>query len=603
MFWAGVATVVRLFTHSTEEGSEPNASDATDSSELQEISSTQRESSDTISQVSLREWPPKKSLSTGSSFSEAMKDCVTADQQRRAEQNAMALNSLLSEELTRTGQWIQDNRGELISSQTAGLWPNSNQTAAEVTPVRTGCSGTPKDNDSPASKDTDAILEGMTYVGGMNYAKYRLEARRAKTSGKQKTRPPALCVQDKLARDGTTSTTSSRKSSAYRVVEEAATARFAVLQAETEAQRALACLADTRAECNEQHKVMTAELEALQDSVKGSLRRATQQTTVQAAKMDAMGYRLEEMKDLFLQRELRVEARLAELSDQIRTQSGAVSHTRTPEIEQTETAEPIASTSKMVPMRTPNPSITLKTSPKTQPNVVIPPPINERTTKVHVCTPNPLSDTSMPPATSLTRTRDQRVDPMPITSSTFDLNDTTATAGSRTSSTEEEAYATARMRTTGTNSLFLTASEGMLTGKPCASSTRQKDNANGELSVQATRGSQDNSPAPSEGEEMISPEQLRFTAAISKAMSKELAPLLAGRDQTQAKPSVYRGSKESSIDCWIPVMRRYLQRTKAKQPLTIKLGALSDTWKVKLAITLSTKPSPKGIPLKWYLNG
>ena len=395
----------------------------------------------------------------------------------------MALNSPLSEELIRTGQWIQDNRGELASPQTAGLWPNSNQTAVEVTLMRIGCSGAPKDNDSPASKDTDAILEGMTYVGGMNYAKYRLEACRAKTSGKQKTRAPTLCVQDELARHGATSTTSSRRSSAYRAVEEAAAARTAMLQSETEAQRALARLADTRAECNEQHKVMTAELEALQDSVKGSLMSATQQTTVQAAKVDAMGFRLEEMKDFFLQRELRVEARLAELSDQIRTQIGAptsVSHTRTLETEHTGTAEPIASTSKMVPMRTPNPSITLETSPKMQPKVVIPPPINKRTTKVHVCMPNPLSDTSIPPATSLTQTRDQGVDPMPITLSTLDLTDTRATAGSHTSSTEDEAYDAASMRT-GTNSLFLTASEGMLTGKPCASSTRQKDNANGEI--------------------------------------------------------------------------------------------------------------------------
>ena len=134
------------------------------------------------------------------------------------------------------------------------------------------------------------------------------------------------------------------------------------------------------------------------------------------------------MKDFFLHRALRVEARLAELSDQIRTQSGAVSHTRTPEVEQIEVAEPIESTSKMVPMRTPNPSITLTTSPKTQPKVVILPPINKRATKVHVCTPNPLSDIPMPSMTSLTRTRDQGVDPMPITSSTFDLADTRATA-------------------------------------------------------------------------------------------------------------------------------------------------------------------------------
>ena len=323
------------------------------------MSSTQRESSDIISQARWREWSSAESLLTGSSSSEAMSDSDSVDQQRRKEQNAMALSSPVSEELIRTGQWIQDNRGELASHQTADLWPNSNQTAVDVTPVRAGCTGTPKDNDSPASKDTNAILEGMTYVGGMNYAKYRLEACRAKTSGKQRTRPPTLCVQDELTRenasscrDGTASTTSSRRSSVYRAVEEAAAARTAMLQAEAEAQRALARLADTRAECIEQHKVMTAELEAMQDSVKCSLRSAIQQTTVQAANVDAMGHRLNEMKDLLLQRELRIEVRLAELSDQMRTR-GAVSQPMTSEAEQAEVAKPVASTSKTVPMRTP----------------------------------------------------------------------------------------------------------------------------------------------------------------------------------------------------------------------------------------------------------
>ena len=181
-------------------------------------------------------------------------------------------------------------------------------------PVRAGFSKAPKDDNSPASKDTDAILEGMTYVGLMNYDKYHQEACRAKASGKQKMRRPALCVHDELTREnassyrgGTVSTTSSRRSSAYRAVEEAVAARTAMLQAEAGAQRALARLADTRTECNEQHNVMTAELEALQDSVKCSLRAATQQTTVQAAKADAMGYRLEEIKDILLQRELRME--------------------------------------------------------------------------------------------------------------------------------------------------------------------------------------------------------------------------------------------------------------------------------------------------------
>ena len=248
-----------------------------------------------------------------------------------------------------------------------------------------------------------------------------------------------------------------------------------------------------------------------------------------------MGYRLEEMKDPFLQRDLRMEVKIAELSNQMHTLDAA-SRAVAPETEQAKVVEPIAFTSKMVPMRTPNQPVTLKTSPKTEPKVLKPPQTGKKTTKVHVCAPNSLSAVQLPSMMSLTRTRDQGVDPMTTTSSTVDLTDTRATAGSHTSSAEDEAYTTARVRTAGTSSMFLTASEGILTGNhPRASSTRKKDNVNGELSMQATRGSRDNSPAPSEGEEVISPEQLRFTAATSKAMSIELAPLLAGRDPTQAR--------------------------------------------------------------------
>ena len=247
------------------------------------------------------------------SLSEAIYDRVTVDQQRREEQNAIALNrdsSPVSEELIRTGQCIQDNRGKLT--------PSSNQTAADVTPVRAGCWRAPGNDGSPGSPDstnTEATLESMTYIGGMNYAKYRLEASQAKGSGKQKkVRPPTLCVESELShdnassnREGTISTTSSRRSSAFRAVEEAAAARTAMLQAEAEAQRGLAPLADIRAECNEQHNVLTAEPEAMENSVKSSLMAANQQNTVQFAKVDAMGYRLEEMKNFFLQRELRME--------------------------------------------------------------------------------------------------------------------------------------------------------------------------------------------------------------------------------------------------------------------------------------------------------
>ena len=83
---------------------------------------------------------------------------------------------------------------------------------------------------------------------------------------------------------------------------------------------------------------------------------------------------------------------------------------------------------------------------------------------------------------------------MTTTSSVIDLTDTKATAGSQTSRVEDDTYATVKVRTTGAGSIFLMASEGVFAGNPWASSTRKKDSPNGDLSMQATKGSQDNSP-------------------------------------------------------------------------------------------------------------
>ena len=163
-------------------------------------------------------------------------------------------------------------------------------------------------------------------------------------------------------------------------------------------------------------------------------------------------------------------------------------------------------------------------------------------------------------------TRDQGVDPM----STIYLDssvDTKATLGSQT---EGATFATAPISMSGPDSLYLTADlsadHGLPSGTSCASSTRKKDEI-ADLSIQATLGSHDRTregEAKVEEGEAISPEQLRFTAAISKAMSKELAPLLAGRDLAKARPNVYRGSKDGSIDGWILIMQRYLKRTQTK---------------------------------------
>ena len=63
---------------------------------------------------------------------------------------------------------------------------------------------------------------------------------------------------------------------------------------------------------------------------------------------------------------------------------------------------------------------------------------------------------------------------MTTTSSVIDLTDTKATAGSQISSVEDDTYATAKVKTSGTRSMFLAASEGVLAGNPCVSSTRKK---------------------------------------------------------------------------------------------------------------------------------
>ena len=54
---------------------------------------------------------------------------------------------------------------------------------------------------------------------------------------------------------------------------------------------------------------------------------------------------------------------------------------------------------------------------------------------------------------------------MTTTSSTIDLTDTKATADSHTSSVENDTYDAANAKPAGTNSMFLTASEGIFRGQ------------------------------------------------------------------------------------------------------------------------------------------
>ena len=77
-------------------------------------------------------------------------------------------------------------------------------------------------------------------------------------------------------------------------------------------------------------------------------------------------------------------------------------------------------------------------------------------------------------------------------------------------------------------------------------------------------------------DELISPEKLKFTEATSKAMAKELAPLSANRNQTAVRPTLYRGSKDGTVEEWLLVMKRYLERVYSNASPVDKAWAIID---------------------------
>ena len=77
-------------------------------------------------------------------------------------------------------------------------------------------------------------------------------------------------------------------------------------------------------------------------------------------------------------------------------------------------------------------------------------------------------------------------------------------------------------------------------------------------------------------DELISPEQLKFTEAISKTITKALVPLIANRDQTAVRPTLYRGSKDGTVEEWLLVMKRYLERVYSNASPVDKAWAIID---------------------------
>ena len=531
-----------------------------------------------------------------SRFSDDMSDEVTIAQQRKEELAAMvppSESSSVSENSRRTEQWVDETCRDRTNEMEEG-WPNSNVTNGFV--AEEGCSRAPPTKEAEPGSQTD-MEQDLTYVGGMSYAiPQGLGTTRGPTRvcayGKhKKVQPPMLNAGERRqeasrVRSMTGSLASSQRSSVYKTV---------LLDAQAETQRALAGLASTRAECNEQHLAIVENIKAMQTMREG-LQVSDQLRTaqnVQNARVDALGHRMGEMNDMLMARELRVETQINDLSNQMHTVLNAIDVMRRGRslprqrsasggvrdgspVRVSEPTRPSQAVKSELPSAL-KPSTSRPAVPATRKdggaagNLLRATLDAERKpARVQMRGHHDSAESSMPSAAQGT-TRDQGVDPMSTiyldSSVEVDLSGTKATLGSQT---EGAAFTTAPISMSGPDSLYLTADlsadHGLPSGTPCASSTRKKDEI-ADLSVQATHGSHDrirDMETKVEEGEAISPEQLRFTAVISKAMSKELAPLLAGRDLAQARPNVYRGSKDGSIDGWILIMQRYLKRTQTK---------------------------------------
>ena len=119
-------------------------------------------------------------------------------------------------------------------------------------------------------------------------------------------------------RNMTGSLASSQRSSVYKT---------ALLDDQAETQRALAGLASTRAECNEQHLASVENIKVMQTTMREGLHVSDQLRTaqnVQNARVDALGHRMGEMNDMLMARELRVETQINDLSNQMHTVLNAI---------------------------------------------------------------------------------------------------------------------------------------------------------------------------------------------------------------------------------------------------------------------------------------
>ena len=281
-------------------------------------------------------WPTDDSFNIAPDFSDPMSDNISEGYQSLEQTRATQMMQESSEEgesQTHTSKWLQ----ELFRNSThsdvddSRPWSYSNKTMNEIDNADgQGCSNTKNAQKAtnPASEITAITLQKKDYVGGMNYAKTGLlKAVEPRASAKgRKVRPPALLAQTAATGpDGTSRSASpsseatSKRSSAYRAIYEAAIARKALLQAQLEAEKTAARLSADMEEGNCEHQAVAAEIETIQNELRLSTERQAKGQGKQAAEMNAMEHRIMEINDLLIQRERRMESQMQEKCSQIQT--------------------------------------------------------------------------------------------------------------------------------------------------------------------------------------------------------------------------------------------------------------------------------------------
>ena len=282
------------------------------------------------SDLSSQSWATHESSMDGSHFSDEMSDEVTIEQQLKEELAAMAPpsdGSVTSGSSRRTEQWVDETCRER-ANEAEEEWPNSNITNEPV--AEEGCSR------APLSKETNsrlqvAVDQDLTYVENANYSRPQGSGlargiTRVCAYGKHKrVRPPMMNAGERYldaprTRSAAGSVASSQRSSVYKA---------ALLDAQAETQRALAGLASTRAECNEQHHAIVENMRTMQMTMREGLQVSDQLRTanVQSARVDTLGHQMGEMNDLLIN-ELRVETQINNLSNKMHTVLNAINTMR-----------------------------------------------------------------------------------------------------------------------------------------------------------------------------------------------------------------------------------------------------------------------------------